>query len=56
MNFFKRLRASDLNHLFIRRFRGFPRGTWRKFTYVPYKEPSAGVFARQSCHHGQTSA
>jgi hypothetical protein len=26
---------------------GFPRGTWRKFTYVPYKEPSPGVLARQ---------
>jgi hypothetical protein len=31
MDFFERLRASDLNRLFIRR----PSRTWREFTNVP---------------------
>ena len=53
MNFFKRLRASDLNRLFIRRFRGSLAGLGASSPTCRYKEPSAGVFARQSCHRGQ---
>src|SRR4051794_30554346 len=52
MNFFERLRASDLNRLFIRRFRGSLAGLGASSPTCRHKERSAGVFARQSCHRG----